>query len=100
MSIGRTFREALGKAIRSLETGRDGLDLGHGKAEDDLGLLERAMATATPDRVFQVARGFQLGLTIERAHELTRIDPWFLHHIQAIALLERDLDPGVLTDRA
>jgi len=85
MSIGRTFREALGKAIRSLETGRDGFDLPLGALADDLAQLERAMAVPGPDRLFQVARGFQLGLTVERAHELTRIDPWFLRQIQAMA---------------
>jgi carbamoyl-phosphate synthase large subunit len=88
MAIGRTFREALGKAIRSLETGRDGFDLPLGALADDLPQLERAMAVPGPDRLFQVARGFQLGLTVERAHELTRIDPWFLRQIQAMALDE------------
>src|SRR6185312_5009440 len=48
----------------------------------------RAMAIATPERIYQVARGFQLGLTAERAHELTKIDPWFLHHIRDIAITE------------
>ncbi|MBA3818807.1 MAG: carbamoyl-phosphate synthase large subunit [Deltaproteobacteria bacterium] len=104
MAIGRTFSEALGKAIRSLETGRAGFDLPMSAfgpkdaagqrmlgSEDDLAAIERAMAVATPDRLFQVGRAFQLGITIERAHELTRIDPWFLHHIQTIALAEREL---------
>ncbi len=92
MAIGRTFREALGKAIRSLETGRAGFDLpllGSGTAPAaDLASIERAISIATPDRLFQVARGFQLGLTLDRAHELTRIDPWFLHHVHAIAIGE------------
>ena len=91
MAIGRTFREALGKAIRSLETGRAGFDLPMAAYGDDLAALERAMSVATPDRLFQVARGFQLGLTIERAHELTRIDPWFLHHVQSIAQEEAEI---------
>jgi carbamoyl-phosphate synthase large subunit len=91
MAIGRTFREALGKAIRSLETGRAGFDLPMKNVGDDLPHLERAIATASPDRLFQVGRAFQLGLTIERAHELTRIDPWFLHHIREIALAELDV---------
>ena len=56
MAIGRTFREALGKAIRSLETGRAGFDLPM-RAGDDLAALERAIATPTPDRLFQVGRG-------------------------------------------
>ncbi|MDB4959504.1 MAG: carbamoyl-phosphate synthase, large subunit [Myxococcales bacterium] len=88
MAIGRTFREALGKAIRSLETGRAGFDLPLQALGDDLPNLERAIAIATPDRLFQVGRGFQLGLTVERAHELTRIDPWFLHHIREVAIAE------------
>ncbi|HWO18652.1 MAG TPA: carbamoyl-phosphate synthase large subunit [Kofleriaceae bacterium] len=91
MAIGRTFREALGKAIRSLETGRAGFDLPLAAAGDDLAALERAIATASPERLFQVGRAFQLGLTLERAHELTRIDPWFLHHVHAIAVTEQGL---------
>jgi len=91
MSIGRTFREALGKAIRSLETGRAGFDLPMATLGDDLQSIERAIATPSPERLFQVGRGFQLGLTLDRAHELTRIDPWFLHHIRDIALAETSL---------
>jgi carbamoyl-phosphate synthase large subunit len=85
MAIGRTFKEALGKAIRSLETGRAGFDL---PGNDDRAALERKIATATPDRLLQVGRAFQLGLTLERAHELTRIDPWFLYHVRDLALSE------------
>ncbi len=88
MAIGRTFREALGKAIRSLETGRAGFDLPLLALGDDLAAIERAISVPSPDRLYQVGRGFQLGLTIERAHELTRIDPWFLHHIHSIAAAE------------
>ena len=98
MAIGRTFREALGKAIRSLETGRAGFDLPMAAQGDDLSAIERAIAVMTPDRLFQVARGFQLGLTIERAHELTRIDPWFLHHVHAIATAEGELADKALVD--
>jgi carbamoyl-phosphate synthase large subunit len=91
MAIGRTFREAMGKAIRSLETGRAGFDLPMTALNDDLAAIERAISTPSPDRLFQLGRGFQLGLTLERAHELTRIDPWFLHHIHAIATTEQAL---------
>ncbi|MEO6776408.1 MAG: carbamoyl-phosphate synthase large subunit [Kofleriaceae bacterium] len=97
MAIGRTFSEALGKAIRSLETGRAGFDLVM-TIGDDLVALERAMAIATPDRIYQVARAFQLGLTAERAHELTKIDPWFLHHIRAIALAELEVEATPLAE--
>jgi len=92
MAIGRTFREALGKAIRSLETGRAGFDLPMQALGDDLAALERAIAVPSPERLFQVGRAFQLGLSAERAHELTRIDPWFLHHVREIALAELHVD--------
>ncbi len=85
MSIGRTFREALGKAVRSLETGRDGFDL---PLTDDLAELERAVTLMGPDRIYQLAHAFRLGLSKEKAHHLTHIDPWFLHHLHAIAMAE------------
>jgi carbamoyl-phosphate synthase large subunit len=90
MAIGRTFREALGKAIRSLEAGRAGFDLALGTA-DDLHALERAIAAPNPDRLFQLGRAFQLGLSLERAHTLTAIDPWFLHHLRDLAMAELDV---------
>jgi carbamoyl-phosphate synthase large subunit len=98
MAIGRTFREALGKAIRSLETGRAGFDLSD---ETSLPALERAVATMNPDRLLLLGRAFQLGLSLERAHELTRIDPWFLHHVRELALAEEALraaGPAALDD--
>jgi carbamoyl-phosphate synthase large subunit len=88
MAMGRTFREALGKAIRSLETGRDGFDL---PLSDDLAELCRDMTVPGPDRLFQVARGFQLGLSLEKAHHLTHIDPWFLEQVRAMAELETEV---------
>jgi carbamoyl-phosphate synthase large subunit len=91
MAIGRTFREALGKAIRSLETGRAGFDLPMLALGDDLAAIERAISVPSAERLYQVGRGFQLGLTIERAYELTRIDTWFLHHVHAIASAELSL---------
>jgi carbamoyl-phosphate synthase large subunit len=98
MAIGRTFREALGKAIRSLETGRAGFDLPMASLGDDLQLLERALAVPSPDRLFQVGRAFQLGLTLDRAHELTRIDPWFLHHVHSIATAEMAAPSDLMSD--
>jgi carbamoyl-phosphate synthase large subunit len=98
MAIGRTFREALGKAIRSLETGRAGFDLPILAGSDDLAAIERAIAIPSPDRLFQVGRAFQLGITVERAHELTRIDPWFLHHVRDIALAELEIKASGISD--
>ncbi len=89
MSIGRTFRESLGKAIRSLETGRAGFDLKlDGVSLDE---LRRRMAIPNPDRLFELGRAFQLGLTVEDAHAITKIDPWFLTHLADLALTEEDV---------
>ncbi len=93
MAIGRTFREAIGKAIRSLETGRAGFDLTLTSQGTDLAAIERVISVPTPERLLKVGRGFQLGMTVERAHELTRIDPWFLHQIKSIVDAEKELDP-------
>ncbi len=89
MAIGRTFREALGKAIRSLEISRDGFDL---PLPDDLGQLARKITVPGPDRLFQLGRAFQLGMSWQEATELTHIDPWFLHHIHSLAAAELEIE--------
>ena len=66
MAIGRTFREALGKAMRSLETGRAGFDLADGRDGDDLADDRARDRVPTPDRLFQSAAAFRLGLAVER----------------------------------
>jgi carbamoyl-phosphate synthase large subunit len=87
MSIGRTFREALGKAIRSLETGRAGFD-----AEPlPLDELKRKITVPNADRLFQLGEAFRQGLSIEEAFQLTKIDPWFLTHIRHIINEEQRL---------
>ncbi len=94
MAIGRTFRESLGKAIRSLETGRYGFDL---PLPDDLSQLRRQISHPGPERLFQIARAFQLGLDEDEAHKLTRIDPWFLRHLRDMAMEELAVqDAGTL----
>jgi carbamoyl-phosphate synthase large subunit len=93
MAIGRTFRESLGKAIRSLETGRAGFDL---PVPEDLPELKRRIANAGPDRLFELGRALQLGLSVEEAHALTRIDPWFLRHVADIVHAETEIrDQGL-----
>jgi carbamoyl-phosphate synthase large subunit len=89
MSIGRTFRESLGKAVRSLEIGRTGFD-----AEIDLTLdeLKQKLAVPTADRLFQLAEALRRGLSIEEAFSLTKIDPWFLSHLQAVLESEKSVE--------
>ncbi|MFT5430071.1 MAG: carbamoyl-phosphate synthase large subunit, partial [Myxococcota bacterium] len=85
MSIGRNFKESLQKALRSLETGLDGMN--------SLGLTDDAEITPavtipTPDRLLAVGDAFRAGWSVERLAEATGIDPWFLAHIGEIIELE------------
>ena len=86
MAIGRTFKEALQKALRSLETGRAGLDdLPPPPSEEH---LRRAHATPGPERIFYIKQAYQQGLTTDDLHHLTMVDPWFLDNIQQIVEFE------------
>ena len=89
MGIGRTFRESLMKAIRSLEAGRHGFDLDVG---DDLDALSAKLGRPSPTRLFELGHAFKLGLSLEAAHDITRIDRWFLGHVQDLALAEAEID--------
>ena len=87
MAIGRTFPESLQKALRSLEQGRHGLNGDPGEAVcdqlDDAALLAAA-AIATPDRPFQLEALLRRGVTIDKVHEATGVDPWFLDQMLMI----------------
>ena len=87
MAIGRTFPESLQKGLRSLEQGRLGLNCDPGEVPmDELSddeLLARA-AVGTPDRPFQLEAALRRGLSVERVHEATHVDPWFLDQMLAI----------------
>ncbi len=87
MAIGRTFPESLQKGLRSLEHGRLGLNCDPGEAAldsfDDDELVRRA-AIATPDRPFQLEGALRRGITVERLHQATGVDPWFLDQIALI----------------
>ena len=92
MAIGRTFCESLQKAVRSLETGRLGVNCDPAERElDALSDEELALATAvpTPDRIFQLEAALRRFVSIERLQEVTGIDPWFLDQILQI-VEERD----------
>ncbi|HEV2070396.1 MAG TPA: carbamoyl-phosphate synthase large subunit, partial [Acidimicrobiales bacterium] len=87
MAIGRTFPESLQKGLRSLEHGRAGLNADPGEraldAFSDDELVTRA-ALASPDRPFQLEAALRRGITVERLHEATAVDPWFLDQIGRI----------------
>ena len=79
MSIGRTFKHALSKAIRSLETGKK-----EGSEVFDPELIQRRLYTATPDRLNYIRFALSEGYSVQKIAEMTRIDPWFLHQIKTI----------------
>jgi carbamoyl-phosphate synthase large subunit len=85
MAIGRTFRESLGKALRSLEIGRWGFDLEHVPSLEELKVSIREPG---PDRLWQLAEALRAGLSVAEANAITAIDPWFLSHVDALVKLD------------
>ena len=84
MAIGRTFKESLQKAVRSLETKASGLGFGGPRDESagvDMDLIRERLRTPNSQRLFFIRHAFRRGLTLEEVHDLTKIDPWFLDNI-------------------
>ncbi len=88
MSIGSTFEEAMQKAMRSLEQGHAGLGA-DGNDDFDEENFEHHVATPTPERILYVAEALRRGWGVERVHELTKIDRWFLSRIADIVSAEQ-----------
>jgi carbamoyl-phosphate synthase large subunit len=86
MAIGRTFKEAFLKAIRSLETGRT-----PGSEHIDKDLIRHKLVTPTPDRIAYLLHAIGNGFTIPEIVELTHIDPWFLNEMKEITDLMRQV---------
>jgi carbamoyl-phosphate synthase large subunit len=92
MAIGRTFKESLQKAIRSLEIGHAGLespDLGPG--DDPQARLVESLKVPRPGRLWAIAEALRRGMTVEEVHRLSWIDPWFLRRVEEIVRAEADL---------
>jgi len=96
MAIGRTFKEALQKAVRSLEQDRWGLALDRPVA--DLEELRQKIRIPTPERCFAVAEGYRRGMGTAEIAELSGIDPWFLENIREIVLFEPAIARAGLAD--
>jgi len=95
MAIGRTFPEALQKALRSLENGRDGLNADRAESQllsvdDDA--LEGLVAVPRPERIMAVGEALRRGWTVERVSELSSIDPWFVDEIAGLVELRKRLE--------
>lgn len=88
MAIGRTFKEAFGKAMRSLENGRAGLGA-DGKDVFDEDRFDHMLAVPNEERPFYIAEALRRGRAIEELHELTHVDPWFLDQIRQMVDGER-----------
>jgi carbamoylphosphate synthase large subunit/REP element-mobilizing transposase RayT len=84
MAIGRTFKEALQKALRSLEIKRFGLCGDGNDKRVDAETLRLKLAIPNAERVFHLAQAFQDGMSIDEVFELTKIDRWFLHNVRQI----------------
>jgi len=88
MAIGRTFKEALQKSIRSLEIDRYGLG-SDGMDNITEKLLNKNLSIPNQDRVFYIKLAFELGKSIDDIYMCTRIDPWFLNNIRELVEFER-----------
>ncbi len=87
MSIGRTFKESLQKAIRSLEIGSYGFE----NINADISITKAKLKTPTAERIWFIAYALREGMGIQEIHELTWIDPWFLHNIKQIIDMEEKI---------
>ena len=107
MAIGRTFKESIQKALRSLEIGACGFGGGGRSGGDDVPedkVIKQKLGTPNAERIFFIRYAFKAGYTVEQIHDLTKIDPWFLHQLREIHEMEDRLkshtlatvDPGLL----
>ncbi|MDR4476819.1 MAG: carbamoyl-phosphate synthase large subunit [Nitrospira sp.] len=105
MAIGRTFKESLQKAIRSMEidqfgfSSKMGLDLGVPPSldrEEAAEQVRKAVRTPLPDRLWRLADGMRLGMSNQELFALTKIDPWFLDQIREII----EFEPKLVAERA
>jgi len=99
MAIGRTFKESMQKALRSLEIGA--LGFGGGKfGEEELpdeSIIKSKLGQPNAERIFFIRYAFKAGFTIEQVHEQTKIDIWFLHQLFEIHEMEDELKKHTLS---
>ena len=105
MSIGRTFKESFQKALRSLEIDRYGLESRRdrdGDGEHEIADIRQKISVPNWERVWFIADGLRVGMTVEEIFNLSKIDPWFLHQIKQIIDREKELKDqaaNILNDR-
>ena len=90
MGIGRSFQEALHKATQSLEIKRNGIGA-DGKSYKDKDVIISKLINASWDRVFVIFDAIQIGMSLRRINELTKIDMWFLRQYEELYLLQKEI---------
>ena len=99
MAIGRTFKEALHKALRSLEIDRAGFTPAAGEPEARLAALRESLAIPHAGRLWAVADALRLGMDVDELFERTRIDPWFLGNVAQIIDCETAIERAAAAGR-
>lgn len=88
MAIGRTFEDAIQKGLRMIGQGMHGFADNRILHVDD---LDHALSAPTDKRIFFLSQALNAGYSVERIHELTHIDPWFIHHLANITRMDASL---------
>ncbi len=91
MSIGRTFKEALQKGLRSMEIGASGLGFNFRAELPAMEDIVASLRTPNSRRIFSIRHAMLRGMSVEEIHEHTGIDPWFLHQIRDIVDMENQI---------
>ncbi len=100
MAIGRCLEEALQKAVRMLDTGKIGLVCNPEDSESEpVERIKEVLANPTDERLYKIVKALKMGITIEEIYRLSGVDPFFLHKIQNIINMEKQLSALRLTDR-
>ena len=94
MAIGSTFQESIQKALRGLETGKDGFT----PISNDREEIVHEISEAGPERIFYVADAFRIGMTLDEVHQMTDIDMWFLVQIKELIDVEKRVAQVKLED--
>ena len=93
MAMGSTFQESLQKALRGLETDKSGLDpIIDINADDTKSKIRSELLSAGAERIFYLADAFRMGMSLQDAFELSKIDPWFLKQIEDIVSTEKSIE--------
>ena len=92
MAMGSTFQESLQKALRGLETDKSGLDpIVDISIDDSKSKIRSELLSAGAERIFYLADAFRMGMSVQNAFDLSKIDPWFLAQVEDIVLSENSI---------